>query len=51
MMKYIVYLGAVVALLDSMTRALEDGKITKDEWVGILKDVARAVLATGGRAA
>ncbi len=44
MMKYVIYLGIAVALLDSLRKALADGQITKDEWVEILKDVAKAAL-------
>ena len=44
MMRYVIYLGIAVALLDSLRKALADGQITKEEWVGILKDVATAAL-------
>lgn len=47
MMRYVVYLGIVIALLDSLRKAMADGQITKVEWVGILKDVATAALGIG----
>jgi len=47
MMKYVMMLGVVIALLDSLRRAMADGQITKEEWCMILKDVMAAFIGAG----